>query len=116
MPKVPNTLGERLAGDTLDGLLRRRINVENIHHVRLMEALGELVHQMLGASITVGLEHGVDAPEFAQLRGGKGSANLRGMVAVVVNDGDTSRLASGLESPVAAGVGSDRLANRFEIY
>ena len=79
-----------------------------------MEALRELVHQVLRARVAMRLKDREDTPEIAKLRGGQRGANFGGVVAVIVDHRDAAGLAAHLETAIDAGVAGDGLADRIE--
>src|SRR5687768_8895905 len=88
---------EVLGSDAGDGWLSRTVDVHEKQHVRLVEGGQELLAQMHGACVPVRLEHGDDPAIEPGLGGGKGRADLGGVMAVVVHHGDTPRATENLE-------------------
>ena len=61
-----------------------------MHRIGIGEGAGEFLEQITRARVAVGLEDHVDAAIAALARCGQGGADLGGMVAVVVDDGDAA--------------------------
>ena len=80
--------GERVAGDAGQGLFAGGINGNEFQGVGLSKSGGELVKQVAGAGVAVGLEENMDVAVAALAGGGKGGTNFSGVVAVVVDHGD----------------------------
>src|ERR1700730_7993425 len=63
---------------------------------------GELDHKITRAGIAVGLKYHVDFAEAALAGGSQCGANLRGMMAVVINHADAGYLSAQLKTAVHA--------------
>ena len=86
MPVFPDPFVHRLPGNARDGLLARRVDVHDDDPVRLVECGEELLEQVLGARVPVGLEHADHPAAERRLGRGQCRADLGGMMAVVVHD------------------------------
>jgi len=105
--------GEALGGDALDGLFAGSVDGQDSEGVCVPEGGGKLGHEVGGAGVTVGLEEDVDALVTALAGGGEGGANLGGVVAVIVNDGDAGGFALALEAAVHAAEVSQAFGDLF---
>src|SRR5581483_7433669 len=92
--KGADLFGDAFAAYALDGLLRRRINIQHVDHVGQMKRAAEVVEQMLGAGVAVRLENRDHAMEVALAGGGERGADLGGVVAVIVDDRDAVHFAA----------------------
>src|SRR5271157_4269698 len=95
-----NPAGQPLRRYAGDGFLAGGVDGQHDHCVRVGKCAAELVQQIPGPRVTVGLKDDEDALVSAFAGGGQGSANLRGMVTVVVYHGHAARLTAQLEAPV----------------
>src|ERR1035437_5183484 len=94
--------GQPLRRHAGDGLLAGGVDGQDDDGVCISKCATELVEEVQGARVPVGLEDDVDAPVAAFAGSGQGGANLSRMVAVVVHHGDAAHLAALLEAPVHA--------------
>src|SRR5271163_2266738 len=76
-----------------------------------MKALAKLIQQGMRARIAVRLEDDVNLPIVAQPRRRERGANLRRMVAVIVDYVNSALFSAGLKAPVHACVSFHRGAN-----
>src|SRR2546427_7925989 len=109
-----DALGEVGGGDAGDRRLAGGVDVHHDQHVRLVEGGPELLEQVRGARVAVRLERRHDPAVEPCLGGGQGGADLDGMVAVVVDDGDAIDRAPYLEAALHARERGQRLADRHE--
>ena len=103
--------GEAFGGYAGDGLLAGGVDGEDADGVGVSECAGELVHKVEGTGVAVGLEDDVNLAVAALAGGGKGGANLGGVMAVVVDDGDAAGGAAKLKAPVDAAEVTEALGN-----
>ena len=103
--------GQVFCGYAGDGLLAGGVDGQHDDGIGIAECATELVHEIESAGIPVGLEDDVDSAVAALAGGGEGGANLGGMVAVVVDDGDAARRAAKLKAPVDAAKVAEALGN-----
>jgi hypothetical protein len=92
-------------------LLARGINIQYEQRVGVREGGGELIHQVASSGVAVRLKDHVNLAIAALSGRRERCANLGGMVAIVVDDCDTSNLAAQLETPVDSAKVFKRLAN-----
>src|SRR5271166_4482141 len=78
-----------------------------------MEGSGEFLHQELCSRVAMGLKNHMNLAETALPRRGQCSADLRGMMPVVIDDGHTVRGANRLKSAINAIEVLQRFANSF---
>jgi len=97
-----DSLGQQTAADSFDGRFAGGIDVEHRHGVGVAKGGGEIAQQQLRAGVAVRLEDDVNAAEAALPRRCQGGTNFRGMVPVVIDDGDTVDPALELEAAVHA--------------
>src|SRR5512143_2354572 len=115
VPKLFDTFIERLAGYAGDGLFPRGIDVHDDELVRLVEGGKEFFEQVLGPRIPVRLEHH-DHPPLEPSRGGRERGpDLRGVMAVIVDDDDSAGLSFDLKPSLHAGKFPERLPDDLEI-
>lgn len=93
-------LDQGIGMDALDRRLARRIDGRHIHHVGVVEGLGELVHQIAQPRIAVRLHHRDDPAARALARRRQHRADLDRVVAVIVDDRGTCDLAHLGEAPL----------------
>src|SRR6267154_1986911 len=103
MAGFANGVGQSLAGYPGDGRLAGGVNVGDNQNVGLVERAREFIPEMLRAGIAVRLEEHQEAIELADARGFQGGANLRGMMAVVVDHGNVVDRAFNVEAPTDTG-------------
>ena len=70
--------------------------------VGLGEGGGEIVEQVASSGVAVGLEENVNVPIATLAGGGKGGADFRRVVAIIVDDGDAVSGALVLKAAVDA--------------
>src|SRR5437773_11766673 len=75
-------------GDAGDRVFTRRVDVENQDIIGQVERAGELIRQMEGAGITMGLEYGKDTSKISIFSGSERCAKVGWVVSVIVDDGD----------------------------
>src|ERR1019366_2374872 len=85
---------------TGNGWFAGAINIQHVDTIATREAAGQFIQQELGARISVRLEYSDEALGPPQAGGVKRGANLRRVVAVVINDGDTFNLSLNLKAPI----------------
>src|SRR5215813_5881461 len=94
------SFGQSLRRHTFDRRLARRIDIEDVKGVCVIERGDELIHQVAGSRIAVGLENYVNFVEVTLLRRSQRSANLCGMMTVIIDDADVVHAAAQLEAPI----------------
>ena len=94
MTSAVNPLAERLAGDSLDGLLTCRVNLHDIEQVRVMETGKEFIKKSLGSCVSMRLKHHCYSSRRDLSGCLKYRANFSRMMAVVVNHGYTPDLSA----------------------
>ena len=99
-PALIEALGKALAGDAVDGSFAGGIDIEHRDGVGGGEGRSELIEEQLRAGIAVRLEDDMNAAKTALASGGEGGADLGGMVAVVVDNGDAVHAALELKAAV----------------
>ena len=90
--------GQPFAGDALDRLLARGVDIGDHQNVRLIEGAAEIVPEMLRARVAVRLKEHEQALVTAAARGFERGANFGGMMAVVVNQRDAAEDAFDFEA------------------
>src|SRR5579863_9536730 len=103
MTKFAHPLGQRGCRHAFNGRLRGRVNVQQINGVRLVEALGEIIHQSLRACVAVRLENYVDAAIVTQTCCRQGSSDFSRMMAIIVDYGYSPLLAAHLKPAIDPG-------------
>src|SRR5688500_13200314 len=103
MSERAHALRQPLRRHTVDRLFRSCINVQQINIVRVIERPREVVHQVHCARITMRLKNCMQARKMAVPGSGERRANLRRMMAVIVEYSDAFFLASLLKPPVDTG-------------
>ena len=106
-------LGETLGGDAGDRLFAGGVDGQDDDCVGVAECGAELFEQIAGAGVAVRLEDDMDAFVSALARGSERGANFRGMVAVVVDDGDAAGLTTLLEATVDAAETAEAFGDFF---
>src|SRR5262249_10232665 len=86
------------SSDTRNRWLAGRVDVENEDAVGVGESGAELLQQVAGAGVAVRLEDYMNTLEGALARRSQRGANLRGMMAVVVDHADVGDPTSQLET------------------
>src|SRR5207249_9517872 len=99
---LDNLLHQCLARYAFDRLLAGGIDIQNDQAVRVLKRSCKLVHQITGSGIAMRLEDHMNLAKATLPGGGKGGANFRGMVAVVIDYADPRNLAPQLEATVDA--------------
>ena len=93
---------QQFRSDAGKRLFAGSVDRQHEYAVRVGERSAKLVEQVAGAAIAMRLEDNVNASMTAFARGGKCSANLGGVVAVVVDHGNAARLSANLKTPINA--------------
>src|SRR5882724_7746413 len=103
--------GEGFARDARDGIFAGGINIGQDEDVRLVEGFREIVPEMLCAREAMRLKENEKTVEFAAARGVERGANFRGVMAVIVNDGDVGDDTFDVEAAADAGKFGKAFAN-----
>src|SRR2546428_13220110 len=74
-----------------DRVFTRRGDVENQDIIGQVEWAGELIRQMEGAGITLGLEYCKDSSEIRSFRGSERCSNFGWVASVIIDDSDAGR-------------------------
>ena len=90
MTESSHTVGQNFRVDAVDRLLRRGVDIEQIHVIGAMKGTCEIVHQMHGSRIPMRLENREDAFELTVAGCRQSGPNLGRMVAIIVDDRDAS--------------------------
>src|ERR1019366_7504325 len=69
----PNAVGQQLSGNSRDGRLTRRINIEHDDRIGVAEGGRKFLKQQLGASVAVRLKDDMQPPESTLSRSGQSS-------------------------------------------
>ena len=83
-------LGQQRPVDAGNLRLARRIDLRQPQFIRAGKACREILEQMLRAAVTVGLEHHEQSAGPQALQGFQGRADLRWMMAVIVEEPEAS--------------------------
>ncbi len=94
--------GDAFAGDPCDGRLAGCVDIEHADGVGVRERCAEFFQQVARAGIAMRLEDCVDTLESALARCRESGADLRGMMAVIVNHADAGGRALELEAAINA--------------
>src|SRR5258707_1389783 len=103
MAGFTDRIGQGFAGYARDWRLAGSVNIGNHQNIGLVESAREFVPEMLRAGIAVRLKEHQQPIELADARGFQGGANLRRMMAVVVDHGNVVDRAFNVEAPTDAG-------------
>src|SRR6266851_4438839 len=85
---LANGARKHFAGHARDGRFAGRIDIDQHEDVRLIERAAEFVPKVLGAGIAMGLKEDEQAIELAAAGRFERSANLDGVMTVVIDHGD----------------------------
>src|SRR5258706_3953242 len=101
-----NLASQNFGSHAFDRLFACGIDVEDEDGVGVGEGGCEIVHEIAGAGVAVGLEDYVDMMESALAGSGEGGAGFGWWMAVILNYADAGRLAAGTGTAVQTpGVG-----------
>src|SRR5258708_33683326 len=106
--------GDAFAGDPCDGRLAGRVDIEHADGVGVRECCAEFFQQVARAGVAMRLEDCVDALESTLARCRESGADLRGMMAVIVNHADAGGRALELEAAINAAKVFQGLADLVE--
>src|SRR3989454_1151736 len=103
---------EGLAGDPRNRRLAGRVDIGQHEHVGLVECAAKLIPEKFGARIAMRLEKNQQPVELATPCGVERRANLRGVVAIIVNQRDAVDGALDVEAAAHAGEFTKALTNQ----
>src|SRR5438132_89495 len=109
---IANGGRKRFAGHAWDGRFAGRIDIEQHEDVRLIERAAEFIPKVLGAGVAMRLEEHQQSIELAAASRLKRGANLGGVMAVVVHDGDVVNHALDVKAAAYAGKFSEAFADQ----
>lgn len=107
------SIGQGRACNPGNGILTSRIDVEYLDRVGIPEGTGEFLHEVARPREAVRLEENMHFAETTILSRSQSRAYLSGVVAVVIDDGDTADDAFGLEAPINAAKGAQAYGDLF---
>src|SRR6516164_2470067 len=102
MPRLANTVGERLARHARNRTLTGPVNVQQHQDVRLIERQRKFIPQMFGAREPVRLKEHQQPVELASPRGFECRSNLCRVMSVVIHHRNVVDAALDVESPAHA--------------
>src|SRR5439155_5013510 len=111
VPEGADPGSERLGRHAFNGMLRSGVYIHHMHRISLMKCPGKIVHQGLGARVTVRLKQHMNVLEAASASAPKGRSNLGRVVPVVIDHRDAALRATDLKAPVDAAESSQSLAD-----
>src|SRR5256885_4384486 len=103
--------GEGFAGDAGDGIFAGCVNIREDKNIGLIEGFGEIVPGMLGAREAMRLKKNEKTIELAAARGVERGANFRGVMAVIVDDGNVGDDTFDVEAAADSGKFGKAFAN-----
>src|SRR5271168_679796 len=93
---------QRLRGHALDRLFARRIDIQHLHRIGLIEGRRKFDQQVSRPRVAVGLKDDMQLSVATLPRRVKGRDNLRGMMPIIVNYRDLAHATPQLKTPVDA--------------
>src|SRR5438067_9078823 len=102
MSKVLDTSYQSLGSNARNRRLGRGIDIHYVHTVGLVKCAPKFVHQRLRSGVAMRLEQHVNSCVAAGAGSRESCTDLRRMVPIIVNHGDSARRAADLETPVDA--------------